>query len=72
MDFVIIATTALLVAALTLVSGFGLGTVLMPAFAIFFPLEIAVAATGTASRAAGQVRPRRLLNLVDLFHNVAA
>jgi uncharacterized membrane protein YfcA len=33
------------VSALTLFSGFGLGTVLMPAFAFFFPLPIAVAAT---------------------------
>jgi len=29
----------------TLFSGFGLGTVLMPVFALFFPLEIAIAAT---------------------------
>jgi hypothetical protein len=36
---------ALLVSALTLFSGFGLGTLLMPAFALFFPLELAIAAT---------------------------
>jgi uncharacterized protein len=46
MEFVIIPVVSALVAALTLVSGFGLGTLLMPAFAIFFPLEIAIAATG--------------------------
>lgn len=32
-------------AALTLYSGFGLGTMLLPVFALFFPVEIAVAAT---------------------------
>lgn len=46
MDFVIICLVSAAVAALTLVSGFGLGTLLMPAFALFFPIEIAIAATG--------------------------
>jgi len=46
MDFIIIALVSAAVAALTLVSGFGLGTLLLPAFAIFFPIEIAIAATG--------------------------
>lgn len=32
-------------AFLTLFTGFGLGTLLLPAFALFFPLEVAVAAT---------------------------
>ncbi len=45
MDYVIICLVALFVAALTLFSGFGLGTVLMPAFALFFPVPVAVAAT---------------------------
>jgi hypothetical protein len=35
-----------LVSRLTLFSGFGWGTLLMPAFALFFPLEVAIAATG--------------------------
>ncbi len=46
MDFVVIGLTAILASGLTLYSGFGLGTVLLPAFAIFFPVEVAVAATG--------------------------
>lgn len=46
MDFIIIPLVSAAVAALTLVSGFGLGTLLLPAFAIFFPIEIAIAATG--------------------------
>lgn len=45
MDFFIITVTAFAVATLTLFSGFGLGTLLMPAFAVFFPAEVAVAAT---------------------------
>lgn len=46
MDFIIIPLVSAAVAAITLVSGFGLGTVLMPAFALFFPIEIAIAAAG--------------------------
>lgn len=45
LPYLLVCLTALLVAALTLFSGFGLGTLLFPAFAIFFPLEVAVAAT---------------------------
>ncbi len=45
MDYLIICAVALLVSGLTLFSGFGLGTLLMPAFALFFPLDIAVAQT---------------------------
>lgn len=45
MDIIIISLVALFIAGLTFFSGFGLGTLLMPAFALFFPLEIAIAAT---------------------------
>ncbi len=45
MQYVVICLVALLVSALTLFSGFGLGTVLMPAFALFFPVPVAIAAT---------------------------
>lgn len=45
MEYFVVSLVALLVAALTLFSGFGLGTLLMPVLAIFFPVEIAVAAT---------------------------
>jgi uncharacterized protein len=45
MSYIIICAIALLVSGLTLFSGFGLGTILMPAFALFFPIEMAVAAT---------------------------
>jgi hypothetical protein len=36
MAYLIVRLVAVLVAALTLFSGFGLGTLLMPAFALFF------------------------------------
>jgi len=45
MVYLVICIIALVVSALTLFSGFGLGTLLMPAFAIFFPIEIAIATT---------------------------
>lgn len=45
MEYVIVCMTALIVSMLTLFSGFGLGTVLMPIFALFFPVPVAVAAT---------------------------
>jgi len=46
MDLFVIAIVAALASALTLYSGFGLGTILLPAFALFFPAPVAVAATG--------------------------
>lgn len=45
LTYLIVCLTAFVVAGLTLFSGFGLGTLLMPAFALFFPLPVAVAAT---------------------------
>lgn len=45
MELALIGVAALLVSGLTLFSGFGLGTVLMPVFALFFPLPLAIAAT---------------------------
>jgi len=45
MDYAVISVVALVVSALTLFSGFGLGTLLLPAFVVFFPVSIAVAAT---------------------------
>lgn len=45
MGAIIIGITALIASLLTFFSGFGLGTILTPAFALFFPAEIAVAQT---------------------------
>jgi uncharacterized membrane protein YfcA len=44
-DFAIVGVVAFLASGLTLYSGFGLGTILLPAFALFFPAPTAVAAT---------------------------
>ncbi len=46
MATLIISLTAFLAAILTFFSGFGLGTLLMPVFALFFPLDLAIALTG--------------------------
>ncbi len=45
MDIVIVCVVALLASVLTFFSGFGLGTLLLPAFALFVPLEHAIAMT---------------------------
>lgn len=45
MTLVVIAAVSLVAAGLTLFSGFGLGTLLTPAFAFFFPVELAVGLT---------------------------
>jgi len=46
MDIIIISIAALLASLMTFFTGFGLGTVLTPVFAIFFPIDIAIALTG--------------------------
>ena len=45
MSYLLIISIAVLVSSLTFFSGFGLGILLLPAFAFFFPADIAVAAT---------------------------
>lgn len=45
MEFLIVSIVALLTSGLTLFSGFGLGTLLLPAFLLFFPAQLAVAMT---------------------------
>ena len=46
MEIVVVSLAALFASLLTFFSGFGLGTILMPVFALFFPIEIAIALTG--------------------------
>ncbi len=43
--YLVISIAALVTAGLTLFSGFGLGTVFLPVFAVFFPLQVAIALT---------------------------
>lgn len=45
MDYLVVCSAALAASALTLFSGFGLGTLLMPVVAVFFPLDVAIAIT---------------------------
>jgi len=46
MEVFILCVAALITSLLTFFSGFGLGTILTPVFAIFFPIEVAIALTG--------------------------
>jgi uncharacterized membrane protein YfcA len=45
MPYLVICLTALVASGLTFFSGFGLGTLLLPAFALFVPLDQAIAMT---------------------------
>jgi len=45
MEHLLIPAVALAASLLTLLSGFGLGTLLLPVFVLFFPVELAVAMT---------------------------
>ena len=46
MEITIIPIVAFLVSVLTFFSGFGLGTILTPAFMLFFPVELSIGLTG--------------------------
>lgn len=46
MEYVVIGSVAAFASLLTFFSGFGLGTILTPAFMLFFPIEVAIALTG--------------------------
>lgn len=46
MEYIIICIVAFLASILTFFSGFGLGTILLPTLALFFPIEVAIALTG--------------------------
>src|SRR3954470_8725006 len=45
MTYLVICSVAFVASGLTFFSGFGLGTLLLPAFALFFPIQQAVALT---------------------------
>ena len=47
MEYALIAGAALAASFLTFFSGFGLGTLLLPVFLLFFPIPIAIALTAT-------------------------
>ena len=56
MDLLVVAAVALAASLLTFVSGFGLGTLLMPAMALFMPVEAAVALTAVVHLAANLLK----------------
>lgn len=62
-EAVLICAVAFLASALTLYAGFGLGTFLLPVFALFFPVPLAVAATALVHLANNVVK----LGLVGRF-----
>ena len=45
LSIILVPAAALGASLLTLISGFGLGTLLLPVFAVFFPLEVAIVLT---------------------------
>jgi uncharacterized membrane protein YfcA len=45
-EIIIICIAAFITSLLTFFTGFGLGTILTPVFAIFFPIDLAIALTG--------------------------
>src|SRR3989338_519934 len=45
MEFFLLPVIAFIASLLTLFSGFGLGTILLPVFAIFFPLSVSISLT---------------------------
>jgi hypothetical protein len=67
MDMFVIALVAALASALTLYSGFGLGTILLPVFALFFPVPVAVAATGVVHLANNIFKAGLLWRQADWF-----
>jgi uncharacterized membrane protein YfcA len=46
MEITVVVLAAFLASVMTFFSGFGLGTILLPVFTIFFPVEIAISLTG--------------------------
>ena len=58
MHYLIICLCAFLASGLTLFSGFGLGTLLLPVMALFFPIDAAIAdRRGPLPQQPLQIRP---------------
>ena len=80
MAFLTICITAFIAALLTLFSGFGLGSILLPPFAVFLPLETAIAAVAVVHLAnnlfklvlVGKFADRRLVLLFGIPGMAAA
>ena len=64
--FLIVGLAAFGISLLTLFSGFGLGTLLMPMFALFIPVEVAVASTAVVHAANNVFKVGLLARQVEL------
>lgn len=64
-DLFVIALASFFAAGLTLYSGFGLGTLMLPLFSLFFPVEIAVVATALVHGANNLFKVALLGRLAD-------
>jgi uncharacterized membrane protein YfcA len=65
MEYILLYICAFFASGLTVFSGFGLGTILLPVFALFFPLNIAVALTAVVHLV------NNLLKLVMFWKNAS-
>lgn len=65
MDIIFIVVAAAFASGLTMFSGFGLGTLLLPAFALFLPLETAIAATAAVHFSNGLFKALILGKMAD-------
>ena len=65
MDILVVCIVALLASGLTFFSGFGLGTLLLPAFALFMPVEQAIAMTAVVHLLNGLFKLALLRRHVD-------
>ena len=66
MDILIVCIVALLASVLTFFSGFGLGTLLLPAFALFMPVEHAIAMTAVVHLLNGLFKLALLRRHIDV------
>lgn len=64
-SFILVSGGAFLAAGLTMYSGFGLGTLMLPVFALFFPIEVAVLATALVHGANNVFKVSLLGRLAD-------
>ncbi|MCU0306127.1 MAG: sulfite exporter TauE/SafE family protein [Thermoanaerobaculales bacterium] len=66
MDFALVVIAASVASGLTMLSGFGLGTLLLPVFALFLPVDLAVAATALVHGANNVLKVGLLGRMADL------
>ena len=62
---ILVIVAAFLAAGLTMYSGFGLGTLMLPVFSLFFPVEVAVVATALVHGANNVFKVSLLGSLAD-------